>query len=212
MEEWKFVVGYEGKYQVSNLGRVRSVDHYVEQISSYGSHQRRLMRGRVLKQNKTRTGYMIVYFSTGKKYQWHTVHRLVADAFIPNPYHLRDVNHTNGDKSNNRADNLEWCDNSYNVRYHNVVKNSYGRATDKKNSTSMTTSKALLLMNEDEIPVDVFASLADAGRRYEASQNSIRRSARSHKPTKKGEQFFFVDDFLKRLYVREGYIIELYEE
>lgn len=117
MEEWKFVVGYEGKYQVSNLGRVRSVDHYVEQISSYGSHQRRLMRGRVLKQNKTRTGYMIVYFSTGKKYQWHTVHRLVADAFIPNPYHLRDVNHTNGDKSNNRADNLEWCSHSDNVKH-----------------------------------------------------------------------------------------------
>lgn len=194
-EVWSDVPHFEDLYQVSNLGNIRSKKKQKPVKPTYDGK-----------------GYRCAKLSKKGKRYYLLVHRLVALCFIPNPYGYDIVNHKDGDVTNCRADNLEWCDNSYNVRYHNVVKNSYGRATDKKNSTSMTTSKALLLMNEDEIPVDVFTSLADAGRRYEASQNSIRRSARSHKPTKKGEQFFFVDDFLKRLYVREGYIIELYEE
>lgn len=116
-EEWRFVSGYEGKYQVSSFGRVRSVDHYVEQISSYGCQQRRLMRGRILRQNKTRNGYLIVYFSIGKKYQWHTVHRLVAETFLPNKDNLSDVNHKDGNKCNNKLENLEWCSRSYNIKH-----------------------------------------------------------------------------------------------
>ena len=115
--EFRDIKGFEGKYQVSDTGEVRSIDHYVEQISYFGRHQRRLMRWRTLKQNKTWNGYMIVYLSIGKKYQWFTVHRLVAEAFIPNPQNLSDVNHINGNKSDNRLENLEWCNRSDNVKH-----------------------------------------------------------------------------------------------
>ena len=115
--EFRDIKGFEGKYQVSDTGEVRSIDHYIEQISSFGRKQRRLMRGRTLKQNKTWNGYMIVYLSIGKKYQWFTVHRLVAETFIPNPQNLSDVNHINGNKLDNRMVNLEWCTRSYNVKH-----------------------------------------------------------------------------------------------
>lgn len=115
--EFRDIKGFEGKYQVSNTGEVRSIDHYVEQISYYGRHQRRLMRGRTLKQNKTRNGYMLVYLSIGNKYQWFTVHRLVAETFLPNPQNFSDVNHINGNKSDNRLGNLEWCSRSDNIKH-----------------------------------------------------------------------------------------------
>ncbi len=194
-EIWADIPNFEDLYQVSNFGNIRSKKRRMPVKPTYDGK-----------------GYRCAKLSKNGKRHYLLVHRLVALCFIPNPYRYDIVNHKDGDVTNCRANNLEWCNNSYNVRYRNVVKNSYARTTNKENITSVTTSKALILVDDNGIPVEVFASLADAGRRYEASQNSIRRSARSHKPTKKGEQFLFVDEFLKRLNANGGYIIELYEK
>lgn len=100
---WKPVDGYEGMYEVSNKGDVRSrkTGHY------------RLLKPKF---NRT-TGYMYIILSNGIKPKTFPVHRLVAEAFIPNPNSLPFVNHKDEDKTNNVAENLEWCTPGYNTEY-----------------------------------------------------------------------------------------------
>lgn len=114
-EKWKNIEGFP-YYQVSNFGKVKS-------LKGYGSVQER-----ILKPMKKRDGYLQVCLHKDGKFQ-KTVHRLVAEAFLPNPNNLSEVNHKNEDKTKNvivlnedgsineEASNLEWCDHSYNVVY-----------------------------------------------------------------------------------------------
>lgn len=104
-EEWKAIAGYEGFYEVSNLGCVRSVDRVVEH-----AHGRRRCEGKVLFLRTNKLGYLQINLSKDGKYRTHLVHRLVAIAFIANPDGLPMVNHIDGVKSNNAAVNLEWAD------------------------------------------------------------------------------------------------------
>ena len=106
---WKPVVGFEGSYEVSNLGEIRSV----ARISSYHDPRwnttvTRAYKSCIIKQNNV-SGYKFIgLYKGGKLYQFY-VHRLVAQAFIPNPENKPEVNHIDGDKSNNHVSNLEWC-------------------------------------------------------------------------------------------------------
>ena len=109
IEEWRPVIGYEGLYEVSSLGRVRSLDRY--------DRMNRFCEGRILKSYTYRGGYLFVQLSSNGKLKHHLVHRLIAQAFIPNPDNLPQINHKDEVKSNNCVDNLEWCDSKYNVNY-----------------------------------------------------------------------------------------------
>ena len=111
IEEWRPIEGYEGLYEVSNTGRVRSLDMYVKG-KSY-----RLHKGKVLSPGKNKNGYLKVNLHYNGKRETITVHRLVAQAFIENPDNLPQVNHKDEDKTNNNVDNLEWCDVKYNLSY-----------------------------------------------------------------------------------------------
>lgn len=107
MEElWRDIKGFEGLYEVSNLGRVRSLKD--------NNGQARIL---VLKVQKHRCGYQLVFLRKDGKLKGFVVHRLVAEAFIPNPDGLPEVNHIDEDKTNNRVDNLEWCTRKYNMNY-----------------------------------------------------------------------------------------------
>lgn len=108
-ESWKDIKGYEGIYQVSNLGRVKSYDS----IDKLG----RVRKGRVLKNYLNNWGYPIVTLSIKSKLKTFRVHRLVAEAFIPNPENKPQVNHIDEDKTNNMASNLEWVTAKENVNY-----------------------------------------------------------------------------------------------
>ena len=115
MEEiWKDVEGYEGIYQVSNLGRVKSLARLIE--PSNGKRPYWIYEC-IMSQYKESTGYMNVKLSKNGRHKSAFVHRLVAQAFHPNPDNLREVNHKDENKTNNRVDNLEWCSTSYNVQY-----------------------------------------------------------------------------------------------
>lgn len=98
MEKWKEVKDYEGLYWVSNLGHVKN------------------KHGRILKP-EIRTGYYSVNLCKNGKRTHFRIHRLVAEAFIPNPDDLPMINHKDENKLNNEAINLEWCDNTYNTHY-----------------------------------------------------------------------------------------------
>ena len=109
--EWRDIPGYEGHYQVSNTGLVRSVKK--EPL--------------ILKIDHQRNGYQRVYLWLGKGKKNCLVHRLVAEAFIPNPNHLPEVNHLDEDKDNNDIRNLEWCTHLRNLNY-GTVKERIGNA------------------------------------------------------------------------------------
>lgn len=119
MEElWKDISGYEGLYQISNLGRVKSFRC---------SSKFRKPKEFILKPSLINSGYGVVTLYSGKEKKKFQIHRLVATAFIPNPFDFPCVNHKDEDKLNNRADNLEWCTYQYN--------NNYGTARIRKIDT-----------------------------------------------------------------------------
>lgn len=114
-EMWKEIDGYAGIYEVSSLGRVRSIDRIVTMKNGL----KRKTPGVVLKLNRGNgTGnYKSVSLSKDGIMKRFLVHRLVANAVVPNPDDLPEINHKDEDKCNNRADNLEWCDRKYNNLY-----------------------------------------------------------------------------------------------
>ena len=108
-EEWRPVVGYEGLYEVSDLGRVQSVDR----VDSSGKRR----RSRMLKLIPDKDGYSKVSLSRSSKVKQVNLQRLVALHFIPNPDDLPEVDHINCDRADNRAENLQWVTRSDNRRF-----------------------------------------------------------------------------------------------
>lgn len=111
-EIWKDIEGYEGLYQVSNLGRVRSFDRYVNAKGGGRSFR----KGRILKAGKTKQGYSFVALTNEKSKQF-TVHRLVAQAFLKKQNFRKVVNHIDGNKENNSVTNLEYVTSSENTKH-----------------------------------------------------------------------------------------------
>ena len=112
MEEiWKDIEGFEGLYQVSNLGRVRSLDREIRQ-----NNRPYYIKGRILKNIKGEYYYVNLHGEDGAVRKLK-VHRLVADAFIPNPDNLPQINHKNENKMDNRVENLEWVTAQQNCNY-----------------------------------------------------------------------------------------------
>lgn len=113
IEEWKPVVGFEGLYEVSNFGNVRSLDR----TTVYKNGRVHQTSGKDLAISLNSQGYRKTIFSVNGVHTTPRVCRLVAMAFIPNPNNLPQVNHKDENKLNDCADNLEWCDNKYNMNY-----------------------------------------------------------------------------------------------
>jgi len=113
MEIWKDIKGYEGLYQVSNLGRVKSLQRYV--THNFGG--KKIVRERILKQIINGSGYYLVCLHILGKQKNHHIHRLLSDHFIPNPDNKPQVNHIDGNKLNNNIKNLEWATSSENTQH-----------------------------------------------------------------------------------------------
>lgn len=126
MEEFKDIEGYEGIYQISNLGNVKSLKFGKEKI---------------LKPVKNIKGYLYVNLRKNGKMKSMRVHRIVAQEFIENPLNLPEVNHIDENKENNKIDNLEWCDRKYNVNYGTMIERM---------------SKTLTNRNDQSIKIDQF--------------------------------------------------------
>ena len=113
-ECWKKICGFEDYYEISSMGRIRSM----ERIIPYSDGRpNRHLASKIIRESFDKDGYKIAHLHKDGKSTSVRVHRLVAEAFIPNPDNLPDVNHKNEDKIDNRVENLEWCTREYNVNY-----------------------------------------------------------------------------------------------
>ena len=144
-EIWKDVVGYDGKYQVSNLGNVKN------------------NRGRILKPQPRKHGYLSVWLYggehiSGRNGKQFSVHRLVAGAFIDNPNNYEEVNHIDENKQNNCSSNLEWCSRKQNV--------NHGTAIERRAKTTRNGKRSIPVyqyLPSGEL-VNVYPSMAEVQR------------------------------------------------
>lgn len=132
-EIWRPVVGYEGLYEVSSYGRVRSLDRY--------DGRNHFIKGKLLKNKDNGNGYLICSLSKNGIVKNKYIHRLVVEAFIERPDGLYEVNHKDENKKNNSVDNLEWCDKKYN--------NTYGTRIEREIKTKIKKGIYLGLSQEE---------------------------------------------------------------
>jgi len=145
-EIWKDIPNYEGLYQASNLGNIRSIYRYKKILTPYID----------------KDGYYRIRLYKNKKGVYKGVHKWIAEAFIPNPHNYNEINHKDENKQNNCVDNLEWCNNWYNIHY--------GTAIERQTkSRSKKIGKYLL----DDTLVEIYESISDASRKNNIYTSNI---------------------------------------
>ena len=135
---WKPVKNYEGLYEISDAGTVRSKDRKIDTKIRHVSQ--RIIKGKELKPNLKKNGYFTVDLCKNGKITTTLVHRLVAEAFIPNPHNRKYVNHIDSDRTNNKAANLEWVTSSEN-RVHGI---QYGDVVFRQTKAVFCVEKKML--------------------------------------------------------------------
>lgn len=176
MEEvWKPINGYEEFYEVSNAGRIRSKDRKMV-LSDGKRNWEYIKKGRILKPVTRQHGYLgvMLYGKGGHKtrgFKTFSVHRLVAEAFIPNPNGLPEVNHIDEDKTNNRVGNLQWVSHIDNTNYGTAIK----RRTEK--AINGIQSRSIEQYTKDGTLVAEYPSIAEAERQTGYAKANICRCA-----------------------------------
>ena len=118
MEIWVDIKDYEGLYQVSNLGRIKTLPRIKRNFNINTKQLEEIvLPEKIRKPQLTKYGYYRVGLTKSHKQIYYSVHRLVAEAFIPNPENLPQINHKDENKLNNEINNLEWCTSKYNANY-----------------------------------------------------------------------------------------------
>ena len=130
MEKWKDIKGYEGLYQISNIGRVKRNE-------------------KIIHQSHNNYGYLHISLCKEGKVKTVVVHKLVAEAFIDNPNNYRQINHIDGNKQNNSVENLEWC----NQKYNNIHALKKGLRKSKNIAMIQNNKIVKVLSNRMDIPI-----------------------------------------------------------
>lgn len=117
IEIWKDVKGYKGLYQVSSFGRVKSLDRIIYQKNKHNGVSKCIRKGKILSLQKQINRYLTIDLHYEKKVKRYFVHRLVAETFIQKHIDKNYINHIDSNPLNNKVENLEWCTQSYNIKY-----------------------------------------------------------------------------------------------
>lgn len=149
-EKWLPIRGFEGLYEVSNLGNIRSLDRSVKR----NGKTLKFLRGKILKKQKYSNGYLFVSLSVEGKVKGFSVSRLVATHFIENPNNLPEVNHINEDKNDNRCENLEWISHKDNINHGTAIERRTKNSDFSGSRNPMFGKKGIL--NKCATPVQVF--------------------------------------------------------
>lgn len=182
-EEWRDIPQYVGLYQASNYGRVRSVTRVQTLVSTLGKSYSRVVKGKILKTHLDIGGYEKVPINFNGKFGNKFVHRLVANAFLPNPDNLPEVNHKDKNRSNNHIDNLEWCTRLYNAHY--------GGAIERQRA--MLTKPVYQMSLNGEIVAE-YPSFSVASKKCGVLKSSIIRAARGETGSAGGYRWRYADD------------------
>lgn len=175
MEIFIDIEGYEGLYQIGNLGTVKSLPKIIESANGGVRYHDTI----VLRHDIGRKGYHRVTLFKNKERKRYLVHRLVAVAFVLNPKNLPEVNHKNGDRSDNRAAELEWCTRSMNIKHAYEVlnrqptRNALGRINEKN-----PLSKKVIQISKEGVVMKTWASSAEVGRALGLNRTNIGACAR----------------------------------
>lgn len=163
MEIWISI--YDGLYSVSNLGNVKANDRYIKTKTGI-----RHYKGKMLKPEVSKDGHLRVTLSNAGEKERVFVHRLVAEAFIPNPNNLPVINHKDENPANNSVENLEWCTISYNNNYNERNK----RIGDAEGHT-------ILVFDKDDNYIESFPSMTKAAKKYNISLTTLWRRVKDGK-------------------------------
>ena len=170
-EEWRDIVGYEGLYQVSNTGKVKSLNY------------RGTGKERILKGYDSGKGYLRVDLCKEGKVKQPLVHVLVATAFLDNPYNLPIINHRDENPKNNNVENLEWCTSKYN--------NNYGTRTQR---VAEKLSKPIFSIDKESGEIREFPSTMEASRQTGISHGHICDCLKGRRKSAKGFYWHYVDN------------------
>lgn len=178
-EIWKEIPGYAGKYEVSNLGRVKSLARKV--LSRNGGLKP--IPERILKQCVIKDYCNVILCADGKTHKHGLVHRLVATVFVPNPENKPFIDHLDGNSTNNRADNLRWCSQKENCRNpittnrNSLAKQGVKNPQFGKRNEQVHNSRKIACFSKDGEFIQVFPSIAEAVRQFGILQSGITRCA-----------------------------------
>lgn len=166
-ENWTPIKGYEGLYEVSDFGRVKSLQRTTTIKNKRGETYTRRHKEKILAQTLDgRSNYLQVMLCKDGKGKKHLVHRLVANAFIKNPLSLQEVNHIDEDKTNNFVDNLEWCTHKYNNNYGSKRTSSRG----EKNSQNKFSEELIKKVRLEFVAGDPEKGLTALSKKYGISR------------------------------------------
>lgn len=164
-EIWKDIPGYEGFYQASNLGNIKSVERYY--VGGCGCRRK---VGGIRKPHKMKDGYLHLMLCKNGNKKHFLVHRLIAITFIPNPNNLPEVNHKDENRQHNSVDNLEWCSSSYNSNYGN-----------RNKRVGLGNGKKVIQSDFEGRIISVYKSASEASRQTGINRNSISGCCRGDK-------------------------------
>ena len=197
-EVWKPIEGYEGLYQVSNMGRVKSLERKVWNCKGRGYYM--TIHERIKKTSKDSWGYLRVALYKDGKVKNHLIHRLVGQAFLENPMGYDEINHKDENKQNNCVDNLEWCSHSYNNTYNDKAKKAGKKAAEKLRGRKQTEeqikkkSKPVFSVDRDSGLIMWWQSANEAGRVLGINRSHIADCCKGKAKSCGNHYWFYADD------------------
>ena len=162
MEEiFKDIIGFEGLYQISNLGNVKSLPKKIVYGRKYSKTI--YLPEKILKPKYDKDGYLRIGLRKNKKTKTLFLHRLIAQAFIPNPQNKKQINHINGIKDDNRIENLEWYSPSENIKHsYYVLGNDYSKNFKKYKSRENPRNIPILMLDKNKKIIKEFYNSIEA--------------------------------------------------